>query len=368
LLPWEIGGTTDAIANAPSEKMGSKGVIFAKYARLSQTVWAMATAAGWLAASAYGASADVAVSGSFVAAKDCPAFQSFRKATNPGGVKIVAGHSYPLLAKNAPEASHYRVRIEGAEPPERWVSVDCGSYNDQGASGDLQNSRAGSESSAGRPAEVVLSVGWEPSFCEGHTDKAECADQTLDHFDATHFTLHGLWPQPRRREYCNVSQALIDTDRKHDWQALPEVDLDAATRARLVIAMPGTQSFLDRHEWIRHGTCYARGDAETYFREALSLLDEVNGSAVQALFAANIGQEITVGAVRGAFDVAFGSGAGDRVRLSCKRDGSRRLITEITIGLVAKPGDSDKLADLIKASTATDPGCPSGIIDPVGFQ
>ena len=114
--------------------MGSKGVIFAKYARLSQTVWAMATAAGWLAASAYGASADVAVSGSFVAAKDCPAFQSFRKAT-----KIVAGHSYPLLAKNAPEASHYRISIEGAEPPERWVSVDCGSYSDEGASGDLQN-------------------------------------------------------------------------------------------------------------------------------------------------------------------------------------------------------------------------------------
>jgi ribonuclease T2 len=102
----------------------------------------MATTAGWLAASAYGASADVAVSGSFVAAKDCPAFQSFRKATNPGGVKIVAGHSYPLLAKNAPEASHYRVRVEGAEPPERWVSVDCGSYSDEGASGDLQNSRA----------------------------------------------------------------------------------------------------------------------------------------------------------------------------------------------------------------------------------
>lgn len=355
-----------AIANAPRTK--SEPMIFARYAIMLRTVWVIAGAAGWLASSGYGASADVAVRGSFLATKDCPAFQSFRKTTNPGGVKIEAGHSYPLLAKNAPEPSQYRVRIEGAVPPERWVSVDCGSYNDEGASGDLQNSRAGSGSSAGRPAEFVLSLGWEPGFCEGHADKAECASQTLDHFDATHFTLHGLWPQPRRRGYCNVSQALIDTDRKGDWQALPEVDLDAATRAHLVIAMPGTQSFLDRHEWTRHGTCYERGDAETYFREALSLLDEVNGSAVQALFVANIGQEITVGVVRGAFDVAFGSGAGDRVRLSCKRDGSRRLITEITIGLVAQPGTSNTLADLIKASTATDPGCPSGIIDPVGLQ
>jgi ribonuclease T2 len=132
--------------------------------------------------------------------------------------------------------------------------------------------------------------------------------------------------------------------------------------------MPGTQSFLDRHEWIRHGTCYGLGDPETYFHEALSLLDEVNGSAVQALFAGNIGKEISLDQVRTAFDTAFGSGAGDRVRLSCKRDGSRRLITEVTIGLAAQPGDSNKLADLIKASAATDPGCRSGIIDPVGFQ
>jgi hypothetical protein len=30
----------------------------------------------------------IAVSGSFLATKDCPAFQSFRKATNPGAVKV----------------------------------------------------------------------------------------------------------------------------------------------------------------------------------------------------------------------------------------------------------------------------------------
>jgi ribonuclease I len=71
-------------------------------------------------------------------------------------------------------------------------------------------------------------------------------------------------------------------------------------------------------------------DADTYFREAVSLIDEVNRSAVQTLVAANVGQEITASAVRHAFDVAFGAGAGDRIRLSCQRDGSRRLITEIT--------------------------------------
>ena len=93
-------------------KNRKREVIFARYAMKSRKVWAIAVA-GWLAAST-AMSADVVMSGSFLATKDCPAFQSFRKATNPGGIKIVPGHSYPLLAKNAPEASHYRVRIEGA--------------------------------------------------------------------------------------------------------------------------------------------------------------------------------------------------------------------------------------------------------------
>ena len=76
--------------------------------------------------------------------------------------------------------------------------------------------------------------------------------------------------------------------------------------------MPGTQSFLDRHEWIKHGTCYSGSDADTYFREAVSLIDEVNHSAVQTLVAP-IRSELTGSAVRHAFDVAFGAGAGDRV-------------------------------------------------------
>ena len=339
-----------------------------RYVSISRMVSALALGAGWFFASAYLASADVAVGGLFLATKDCPAFQSFRKATNPGGVKIEAGHYYPLLAKNATNATHYRVRIEGATPPERWVSVNCGSSQDEGAEGGLQNSEAGSSASDAQRAELVLSLGWEPGFCEGHADKPECASQTLGRYDATHFTLHGLWPQPRGRQYCNVSQSLIDTDKKGDWQVLPDVDLGVETRARLATAMPGTQSFLERHEWIRHGTCYGGGDAEAYFREALSLVDEINNSAVQALFAANVGQEITVAAVRSAFDAAFGVGSGDRVRLACKPNGSQRLITEITIGLAARPDGSHTLAELIKASSATDPGCPAGTINPVGHQ
>jgi hypothetical protein len=44
------------------------------------------------------------------------------------------------------------------------------------------------------------------------------------------------------------------------------------------------------------------------------------------------------------------------------------LITEITIGLVRVPGNTNSLAELMRASAPTDPGCPGGIIDPVGYQ
>jgi ribonuclease T2 len=80
------------------------------------------------------------------------------------------------------------------------------------------------------------------------------------------------------------------------------------------------------------------------------------------------GREISIGAIKDAFSSAFGTGAGDRIRLACKRDGSRLLITEITIGLGSRPDGATPLADLIKASSPTDPGCPGGTVDPAGYQ
>ena len=59
----------------------------------------------------------------------------------------------------------------------------------------------------------MLAVTWQPAFCQLHARKPECGSQTSDRFDATHFTLHGLWPQPRAKEYCGVSAALRDLDR-----------------------------------------------------------------------------------------------------------------------------------------------------------
>ena len=67
---------------------------------------------------------------------------------------------------------------------------------------------------------------------------------------------------------------------------MPEPELSPDTRAALDKAMPGTQSVLERHEWIKHGTCYPAGTAEQYFKDELRLAAEVNASPVQAFMAA----------------------------------------------------------------------------------
>lgn len=214
----------------------------------------------------------------------------------------------------------------------------------------------------------VLALSWQPAFCEGLPDKAECKRLTAKSFEATHLSLHGLWPQPRRVAYCNVSSEQIAADNAHRWENLAEPDLTPETKAELDQAMPGTRSLLERHEWIKHGTCYPGGVAETYFADAIRMTLAINDSPVQGFLAANIGKTVRGSDLRTKFDEGFGKGSGDRVRLACKDDGGRRLIVEITIGLRGNITAGTAASELIAAAELTDPGCPAGVIDPVGLQ
>jgi ribonuclease T2 len=308
--------------------------------------------------------AQVKLDGSFVASKSCPAVQSIKKGTNPGNVSVESGKSYVLLGKNKEPASHYWIEVPNASPMQRWVGVECGAANGTVVSAPSQTKVAVGD---GKPF-YVLALSWEPAFCEGMSDKAECRNATPQSFEASHFALHGLWPQPRRKIFCNVDKALAAADDAHHWEALPEPELSAATKAALDQVMPGTQSMLERHEWTKHGSCYPGGVAETYFGDAIRLMTAINASAVQGFMAANVGKTVQTGDLRAKFDEAFGSGAGERIRVACKLDGGRQLITEITVGLKGDITAGTTLPELIAASSPTDAGCPSGVIDPAGLQ
>ncbi len=212
----------------------------------------------------------------------------------------------------------------------------------------------------------VLAASWQPAFCETRPRKPECVAQTDDRFDATSFSLHGLWPQPMDNVYCDVPPDLRAADEAGRWTALPPLALDEPTRQALDRVMPGTASLLDRHEWVKHGTCHAE-TPETYYRNSLRLMEELNASPVRSLFAESIGSPLSGREIRAAFDAAFGEGAGDRVHVICRRVGARRLIVELKINLGGAITPERDLATLLRDAPRTYRGCEAGIIDRVGI-
>ncbi|MBB4194723.1 ribonuclease T2 [Rhizobium aethiopicum] len=214
----------------------------------------------------------------------------------------------------------------------------------------------------------ILAASWQPAFCQTNQKKPECASQTGERHDATNFSLHGLWPM--RQDYCGVSDDQKAADKDGKWDTLPDVALSAETQASLAKAMPGTQSGLERHEWIKHGTC-TKMSVEEYFGVGVHLVEALNASAVRDLFAANIGKTVKAEAVKAAFDKSFGPGAGERVKMSCRRAGNARVISELTIGLSADAGTASAksagLADLIQGAGKTSFGCDEGVVDAAGF-
>jgi ribonuclease T2 len=318
------------------------------------------------------AMAQVKLQGQLTATQSCPALLSIKKGTNPGNVSITIGTSYRLLGKNKDAASHYWIEVPTANPAQRWVALACGTTDAAevavpSTGGAAVNTPQGTVKPKPQPKGpkdgvpfYVLALSWEPAFCEKMKNKTECKGQTASSYEATHFSLHGLWPQPRRNVFCGVDRATAALDDQHQWDSLPAPQMSVETKAALDKVMPGTQSVLERHEWIKHGTCYPGGKADQYFKDAVRLVNDVNASPVQAFVAANIGKSIQTSELRAKFDEAYGKGAGDRVRVSCSPDG---MISELTIGLKGDISASTKLGDLIAASEPTDAGCPAGVID-----
>lgn len=302
------------------------------------------------------AQAEVAATGTFTPSQACPAFKSMRQGTNPGAVMVAPNTDYAVIAQNKMNASHYRVIVDGAFPPERWVSAACGAYD---ANRQPANAPA-SASANGARATHVLAMSWEPAFCVKHSDKKECGDVTPQSYSGTHLSLHGLWPQPRGTQYCNVASDIRKRDQAHDWDGLPEPEITPDTLKRLSAVMPGVQSKLPRHEWIVHGTCYGT-NADTYFARAASLAEQVNGSRVAEVFAASAGKTLSADTIRAAFDESFGAGTGARVTVSCTR-GSRRVITEIVVSLAGEVNGSAGIGDLMRAAQPVDRGCPGGLV------
>ncbi len=193
----------------------------------------------------------------------------------------------------------------------------------------------------------LLAISWQNAFCQTHRNKRECRNPKASDYHATHFTLHGLWPQPRSKTDCRGPR---------------KVKLDNDLYQELLKAMPAAKSGLQNHEWKKHGTCYGK-DQAGYFKDAIALLNQINRSKVADLFAKRIGKSVTIEQVSHAFDESFGKGSGRKVRMNCKKG----LVTELWINLNGKITPQTPLDQLLKKAKRAKGGCKRGKVDGVGF-
>lgn len=310
--------------------------------------------------------------GWFVAREACAAYHSKNKLSNPGSVSLKPQARYALRGTNAPARDWVQIVVPGAPvSTARWVPRDCGLPSPQPEQPTRSNARAETDRPTEVATDLVLALSWQPAFCETRPELPECFSLNAGSLPGSdsRFSLHGLWPQPRSAVYCGVPERLIALDQKGRWNDLPAPSLDEDTRARLDLAMPGTASHLDRHEWIKHGTCYFGGrGGDAYFDASLALLEAVNMSAVARLFAGRHDRPVRSAEVRAAFDKSFGPGAGERVEMLCLDDDGKRLVHELRIHFRGTIGVDADIGALMRAAPRRPQGCQSGIVDRAGLQ
>ncbi|MHA3978204.1 ribonuclease T2 family protein [Halovulum sp. GXIMD14794] len=307
------------------------------------------------------AAAFEALEGQLTATGACEAFLSKNKGTNPGDVRLEPGQDYALLGLNAKGGDHYQVLVPDAPTSEkRWVHVECGTR---------EASAAPAAPAAPDEARThVLALSWQPAFCEYRTRVPECERLNSGRLpDASvRLSVHGLWPEG---EYCGVSRRDRATDENGRWRDLPRLAITRGTAERLVRAMPGAESYLHRHEWIKHGTCHrAAGGAEEYFTDTLLLWDQLQASEVADFLERRSGEYVETDELRDVFDSAFGRGAGDRVQVDCDRDGGRTLISEVKLHTRGRIHEGADLGDLLRDARSVSRGCRGGVLDRAGLQ
>lgn len=327
----------------------------------------------------------VSLDGYFIALSDCEATKK-KDRDNPGNVRLDIRHAYDVIARNATPGTHYQIQVPGAPVTEaRWVPMDCGAFApaaslvlQQGS--PPQDGGAPTQPSGALPPdsiEYVLATSWQPGFCAttAGQGKPECRSQTSERYDATHFALHGLWPDDLDDSaifpcYCDRGAPITcSSSQARDTR----IDLSPAVMERLKVAMPGVQSDLHLHEWPKHGACYeddksgpdANATPDEYFTEAMAVLDALNASPVRDLFAAHLDDILTRTQIEEAFNDAFGAGAGERIQLRCNKVTGENIITELWIRLKGDITDPADLGSLIQAAprtsvSASSHSCSSG--------
>jgi len=312
----------------------------------------------------------------------CEAFNNMKHTHNTHHVLLDISKKYTVLRQHKGQKL---ILVKGESPAQRWVDANCFSKSKKRTNRDdvvpvvskvisiedrlsqkgiKTHTQIDTKKYLNKKSskQNLLTLSWHNAFCETHKYKKECKRSLFSNkkrYSESHFALHGLWPQPRNNLYCNVDKQLVGMDKHKQWRDLPCLALDESTENALEKIMPGYASGLHKHEWIKHGTCYGT-DANTYYADAIKLVEQVNISKVGSFFEKNIGKKVTLKQVRYLFDKTFGTGAGKRVEFKCKKG----LITELWLHLGSGSND---LKSLLASGKIVRSRCHKGLIDRAGF-
>jgi ribonuclease T2 len=213
----------------------------------------------------------------------------------------------------------------------------------------------------------VLALSWQPGVCVKvrGADKGECHP-----IAAGGLALHGLWPNADRNgdgrqdvgdDYClaPAERARVIALDKAQWDfpKLPPVPLSDDLRADLARAMGG-MSHLDRHEWLKHGTC-SGFEAERYFAAAVALADAVVGTDLGELVVDHVGQEVARRDLLQAFSMEFGHGSERALQLLCEEDDAGAYLREIRLRLRVEAVEAPLSAQSFDTARAMKGNCPA---------
>jgi len=319
----------------------------------------------------------------------CPAFDNMRHTKNTHGVHLDTQKKYTILKHHK---GQNLIGIKGEQPYQRWVDDTCFSQRSKlSSSFDVQiveskatdiedelskaslnidlakHTKKYNDINTNKYKNIskqnLLVLSWHNAFCETHRYRKECKRSMFSFgegkYSEKHFVLHGLWPQPENEIYCDVSSEYVNLDKHKQWNRLSDLDLSDEVKKGLQNVMPGFSSNLHKHEWIKHGTCYGT-DANTYYKDAIRFVTQVNDSKVGDFFTKNIGKPVTLKQIRSLFDRNFGVGTGKRIELKCNKG----LVSELWLHLGA---GHDDLSMRLKQGKETRSHCQSGLVDKAGF-
>ncbi len=297
----------------------------------------------FLLACSFNVHASHVVSGTFEATQVCPAYLSKNSKSNPDNLMVQPTYHYPLKEINKTPPDWLRIELPDKHNTLRWVSANCGvtEYNER------DTNRCTSD--VGMADSYVLALSSQSGFCQTYgyeAGKPECMNLSRDSYQASHLTLHGLWPN---QDACGQRYGFCGVNPRPNHCDYSPLDLNSAVAEKLRKIMPSYHygSCLERHEWNKHGSCQML-TTDDYFTLAMRLTAEADQTALGQYLTKNKGDVVRLTTLRELIATSFGQNNAEKIYLGCKNG----VLVDMFIQLPSFIPLDESLSSLISKASA----------------